>query len=382
MITQFTVENYKSIQKLEMDLGRVTVLIGANGSGKSNILEALALGSAAANNKLDNEFLAARGIRVTSDPRLMRAAFEETNTQKDIKMQFQTRTQHQRGKRSHFDYLLQNDNAEDYSPWLSSANVTANAAALKRAIKEIQDLKLSLQESEERISRVFARMSGPQELQRFLIYSPEYAMLRTFEEEGQIQPLGIRGEGLFKLLGVIAKNDTNALADIKTRLECIDWFEDFSIPADPSIGERNLQLRDRYLDEGLDDFSQRSANEGFVFLLFFFCLFLSDDTPNFFAIDNIDTSLNPKLCSHLVRELDTIAAEKRKQVIFTTHNPAVLDGLDLDDDEQRLFVISRNNQGHTRAERVLPPQVIEGQTPVRLSEAFLRGYLGGLPRNF
>ncbi len=29
-----------------------------------------------------------------------------------------------------------------------------------------------------------------------------------------------------------------------------------------------------------------------------------------------------------------------------------------------------------------PPQYIEGQTPVRLSKAFLRGYLGGLPDNF
>ena len=43
----------------------------ANGSGKSNILEAIALGSAAAQYKLDNEFLISRGIRVT-ETRFMR----------------------------------------------------------------------------------------------------------------------------------------------------------------------------------------------------------------------------------------------------------------------------------------------------------------------
>jgi AAA15 family ATPase/GTPase len=65
MIQEITIENYKSIQSLSIELGRVTVFIGENGCGKSNILEAIALGSAAAADKLDNEFLAPRGIRVT-----------------------------------------------------------------------------------------------------------------------------------------------------------------------------------------------------------------------------------------------------------------------------------------------------------------------------
>ena len=48
MIGRIVIENYKSIESLTLDLGRVTVLVGANGSGKSNILEAIALCSAAA----------------------------------------------------------------------------------------------------------------------------------------------------------------------------------------------------------------------------------------------------------------------------------------------------------------------------------------------
>src|SRR5438045_5030942 len=82
MIRKVRVENYKSILDLALDLGRVTVLIGANGSGKSNILEAIALASAAAQHKLDNEFLTSRGIRVT-ETRFMRSAFAETPTPRD-----------------------------------------------------------------------------------------------------------------------------------------------------------------------------------------------------------------------------------------------------------------------------------------------------------
>ena len=86
MIQEITIENYKSIQSLSIELGRVTVFIGENGCGKSNILDAIALGSAAAADKLDNEFLAPRGIRVT-DPQLMRSAFYKDSS-KHIKINF------------------------------------------------------------------------------------------------------------------------------------------------------------------------------------------------------------------------------------------------------------------------------------------------------
>src|SRR3954449_4210666 len=78
MIRKFTVDGFKSLEKLELGLGRVTVLIGENGSGKSNILEAIALLGAAAADKLDNEFLVSRGIRVT-EKTLMLSAFAHQN---------------------------------------------------------------------------------------------------------------------------------------------------------------------------------------------------------------------------------------------------------------------------------------------------------------
>lgn len=65
MISDIQIENFKSIAKLSLKPGSVTVLIGENGSGKSNVLEAIAFAAAAFANKLDDEFLFSRGIRVT-----------------------------------------------------------------------------------------------------------------------------------------------------------------------------------------------------------------------------------------------------------------------------------------------------------------------------
>ena len=220
------------------------------------------------------------------------------------------------------------------------------------------------------------------EFNNFLIYAPENTFLRRFEEESQIEPLGIRGEGLFKLLSVMNQETPEEFQEIIENLELIDWFEGFEIPKDLVFTERRIRIKDRFLEEGLQYFDQRSSNEGFLFLMFYFALFISKYTPKFFAIDNIDASLNPKLCIELIKILTILAKKHDKQVIFTTHNPAILDGLNLNNDEVRLLVVNRNIHGHTKVKRVLKKQMPEGVEPLRLSEQFLRGYLGGLPKNF
>ena len=41
MITKLFIENFRSIEKAEMNLGKITVLTGANNSGKSSVIYAL-----------------------------------------------------------------------------------------------------------------------------------------------------------------------------------------------------------------------------------------------------------------------------------------------------------------------------------------------------
>ncbi len=430
MFTEVQIENYKSIQNLKIGLGRVNVFIGENGCGKSNILEAIALAGAAAGNKLDNEFLAPRGIRVT-EPEFMRSAFDKESITKIIKIIFKNL------KKTTLVFAIQNEN-KPYSKWNQVINVlnsyekmlgildkeadekaldsSTDGSILERPITEkhalniiteiaknyvqkslengiidIEDdpiYSLDIETTKEVVyhvtNHILNELSNEAKtsnsiLKDFLIYSPENSSLRIFEEEGQIQPLGAKGQGLHKLLRVLNMTP-DKIDEIKQKLELIDWFDDFKVPNFDL--ERFVQIKDRYLDKELPYFNQRSSNEGFLFLMFYFALFISDDTPKFFAIDNIENALNPKLCTRLIQELVELAKKYDKQVIFTTHNPAILDGLDLHDDEQRLFTIYRNIYGHTKAERIFAPQPLEDEEPVLLSEAFMNGYIGGLPDNF
>ncbi|MCX6380853.1 MAG: AAA family ATPase [Armatimonadetes bacterium] len=382
MITEVGIQNYKSISDLKLELGRVTVLIGENGSGKSNILEAIALGSAAAGNKLDNEFLYARGIRVTPDPRFMRAAFDKANVSKDILITCLD------VDRDLLKFSLSNDN-KLYSSWLKSVSLGRYKLPQTSEYLKLAGLMPLVAHSDISQELIANTIKGLEEtgvmvfspIRGFLIYAPENTCLRD-TKEGQIQPLGARGEGLFRFVKYLATFEGGErLKDVKERMQFLGWFKDFKSPSE-STNEVNLEIRDNFISEEVGGFNELSANEGFLFLLFYFCLLVGKETPNFFAIDNVDTSLNPKLCTRLVKEMAILAKKYDKQLILTTHNPAILDGLNLDDDEQRLFVVGRDIDGHTTVRRVMKPRVEEGKTPVRLSEAFLRGYLGGLPGNF
>jgi AAA15 family ATPase/GTPase len=86
MLTELRVRNFKSLRDVALKLGRINVFIGENGCGKSNLLEAVALAGASIGDRLDNEFLVSRGIRVT-EPQHMRSAFcpDDDKVQLDFK---------------------------------------------------------------------------------------------------------------------------------------------------------------------------------------------------------------------------------------------------------------------------------------------------------
>lgn len=381
MIEKIHIQNFKSIYDLELEVGRVNLFIGENGSGKSNLLEALVFVSASESNMLANEFLVSRGLRVP-EPELMRSAFEEEDKDKNIKINID----------NELDIEFTHDNKE-YSKW--SIIDYARTSAIELNNDELSRFEniLGLSSDDESFENklVFLMKKGMKEkegidsfsIENFIIFSPEYEVLRNFYNEGQIQPLGVKGEGLYKLLKVVNNyEDKSYINTIIESLQLFDWFDDIIIPDELAFGEKKLIIKDKYLYKEID---QRSTNEGFLFILFYVTLIVAKETPKAFAIDNIDSFLNPKLCTELMRLVVKLAKQYDKQIFLTTHNPAILDGINLNDDEQRFFVVSRKKlTGYTRTRRITVENKPKSATdqPLKLSEAFLRGYLGGLPKGF
>ena len=389
MIKEISIKNYKSVVNQNLDLGMFNVVIGANGCGKSNLLEAIALAGLSCSGALLPELFESRGIRVT-DNRFMRSAFDDVD-EEFIQILVTTMDGDISSYQIHYNMSKKPAQWEDVveegtNEWFHSMienRDTINASEIMPVVENLmktkgEDRKLNVSfVTDNNVLRVSkSRVNG---LKTFTIYSLEESALRSMEGMPSTK-LGRTGKGLLPYLKELSQTDEGKelLMEIKENMMVIDWFEDLDMPESGLSQDSTLKLKDRYVDEALEFFDQRNANEAFLYLLFYFTLFISDETPSFFAIDNIEASLNPKLCKEVIKKLAILAEKHGKQVILTTHSPFVLDGIEEVTEKKQLFVASRNSDGHTVVSKIKA----DATRTVPLSEAWLKGYIGGLPNNF
>ena len=428
MLERLTIKNFKSIVDVSVDLGRFNVFIGENGCGKTNILEALAMFAAAKSHTLDNESLYSRGIRIAK-PSITFSSFVGREKKRTIAIEclFDPDTKV-------CAELRAQDPNDILSVWLDSvAFDNSKRLGLVKTILEmgvasdvstIDQIKVNkglfdsllayMQVSGKKLEEISdneeipvipgaARTSfvglnelivpsildsiGVANVADFLIYCLNTPALRGIQTQSRKSPLGIFGENLDILISQFTPDE---IKELQAYAYLIPWLQDFRIDAEDRLkfeghklgrSTSTLYFKDRFMGRRNNVFSAENANEGVLHVLFYLTLFISGRTPKLFGIDNIETSLNPKVCRTLVKELAVLARKHEKQALITTHNPAVLDGLNLYDDEQRLFVVSRSDEGHTRVKRIQLKEKQEGES-LKLSELWMRGVLGGLPVNF
>lgn len=354
MINRIVINNFKSIEMVDLELGRLNVLIGANGSGKSNVLEAIGMVAAKNGNTIELDSMAQRGVRIAM-PELMVNSFYGKVASRAIRLRFENEDGYVRYT------ITKKDEDSIYTPWEADAY-----SYLRRNV--------SPEDFESQYSR-------------YLIYSPSIDALRGLSSASKLFPIGLHGEGLDVLMYQMTKVEISQVERIANRY--INWLDDLVYDTEGEMKYRgyklgrsnsNLYFNDRYMQKKNKFFSAENANEGALLLLFYLVLMTSKATPVFFAIDNIDAGLNPRLCRALIKEMTALAEEKGKQVIITTHNPAVLDGLRLGDPNTRLFAVDRSDSGDTRVNEIrVKPQ---SERRMKLSEMWMNGMIGGVPNEF
>ena len=354
MIERIIIKNFKSIDELDFPLSRINVLIGANGSGKSNILEAIGMVAAKNGHSIELDNMAQRGIRIAM-PELMVNSFYGKTASKTISVKFMNEDGFVR-------YSIKRLNEGDiYAPWM-----TESVSAIRK--------DMSIEDFEAQYAR-------------YAIYSPAIDALRGLSSTSKLYPLGLHGEGLDVLMHQLSNEEIKEVIQIAKRY--ISWMDDMVYDTEGLMklsgyklgrSSSNLYFNDRYMQKKNKFFSAENANEGALILLFYLVLMISKATPRFFAIDNIDSGLNPRLCRSLVKELRALAEKYDKQVVITTHNPAVLDGITLGDEGTRLFAVNRSDNGSTRMSQVrVKPQT---DKRMKLSEMWMMGMIGGVPNEF
>ncbi|MCB1919322.1 MAG: AAA family ATPase [Candidatus Competibacteraceae bacterium] len=390
MIRTIKIDGFKSLASMSFDLGRVNCLIGANGVGKSNILEAIGVLGAAANGTVDDESLLRRGVR-PGVPGLYKTSFATARTPAHIGLSAL-------GAESEEYRISILNPLENPSPaWAfkteyltdGSTGIVSDGVRNKKNLTPTAGLAALQIVEIDADSPAFKLM---RRLQGYAIYSPNTPTLRAMITDQQSRdPVGLSGGRLAEAFADLRRTTLDKDEDLLDSVfDLIDWVEDIETThaagslLSPSIARAKevLKFTDRFMKKSRNSLTAYDASEGALYVLFCAILCLSPQAPKLFAVDNLDQALNPRLVTRLTSKLGIWLkhADRERQLLFTAHNPAVLDGLDLLDDDTRLFAVDRNSSGHTQIKRIeLSDKLLVLNKDYPLSRLWLMGHLGAVP---
>jgi hypothetical protein len=376
-------------------LGRVNCFIGANGAGKSNVLEALGVLGAAANGVVDDESLLRRGVRAGL-PRLYKSSFASERTPAHIGVEVEGDA----GEAYRVSLLNPLDSPEPTWSYKTEVLTDGHQEVVSDGVRNKKNL--NPQAGLAALKLVDLEPHNPaaqlmQRLQEYAIYCPNTPTLRGIVPDMQSRaPVGLNGgqlaEGFAALSKHLANDDDDPKAEEKFDevLALIDWVADIQTTSHGATllstkvprTKWMLKFTDRYMVKSRNELTAYDASEGALYVIFAALLCLLPQAPRLFAIDNLDQALNPRLLARLTANLSGWLRHNGmdRQLLFTAHNPAVLDGLDLSDPEVRLFAVERNSNGLTCVRRLeLTHELAALNQQYPLSRLWLMGHLGAVP---
>ena len=389
-LKRISVGNFKSLYDTSFEPGKINVFIGANGSGKSTVLEAIGLLSAAMTDRVDAANLQRRGVRL-SVPTLYKSNFKDIKRKKptiNLSLEWNdSDTAHD----FRYDVHLTTPTDTDYWKYHSEAFFQDGVQKWGRSNASRQQSNnyigffLIDDDKDLENGRKIARA-----LSNYGIFQPNTMMLRgTIPDPSQSAPLGLNGgrlaESIKELLSTV--DDDVMFGDIfmDDVLDMIDWASSISVNA-PKKNNINanipttrqvIEFADRYMKDSAQ-FTGYDASEGALYVLFMLTLAMHPQGPSIFSVDSFDHALNPHLAKKMTEVFCQEIIKNEKTAFLTTHSPLVLDGLDITNDDIRLFAVDRNSKGNSQITRITvsPELLAEGQS---LSRLWINGRLGGVP---
>lgn len=389
-LKKITFGNFKSLYNVSFEPGKVNVFIGANGAGKSTILEAIGLLSAAMTDRVDANSLLRKGIRLSASS-LYKSNFKSVKKTKltiDLSLEWE---EDEHADLFRYDVHLTTPNDTDY--WKYHSEIF-----FQNKEKKWERSNASQKQSNSYIG--FFLIDENPELEEgrkiahsfsnYGIFQPNTMTLRgTIPDSNQMTPVGLNGGRLAESLQDIIKENQGDFffgsMDMDDVLELIDWASDISVdvPKKKNINSnipttrQIIEFGDRFMKDTIK-FTGYDASEGALYVLFMLCLAMHPQSPSIFAVDSFDHVLNPRLAKRMIQVFCEQIMKNKKHVFLTTHNPLVLDGLDILNDDIRLFTVDRDKNGYAQIKRIKVSQELLNQEQP-LSRLWINGRLGGVP---
>jgi predicted ATPase len=395
VLKRLTLRNFKSFRSAEIPLGPLTLLVGTNASGKSNIRDALRVLHGVGLGYTLAEILGEKyGPGGILQWRGIRGGVHEAAYQRESAFGLEVQLATEAISSSAYHYSLGIDLADtrfgprvtaealrDNSEYLFDSNPTddpieqggeheirvrhgrrsysrlpkVRGQRLRRGgpgmVSEFAASRPVLAQCLERreVTVPFRRVCSTvvQHLQslRFLDLDPE--AMRQPSVPGQ-HILGDRGENLSSVLQAICEDESRkqTLLGWLRALTPMDAV-DFEFIADFS-GKVLVHL----VESNGHKISALSASDGTLRFLALVAVLLSQDTGRIFFFEELDTGLHPTRLHLLIQLIQQACLNHGVQVIGTTHNPALLTFLDEQARKDALLVYRTESAPDSRIRRI------------------------------
>ena len=425
MIDRIVIENFKSLRRVDLSLGRMNLFIGANASGKSNFLDALRVLQGIGNGFTIGETLDGKPKSATSavwggirgGSAMTRFAGAEDGADVSIDLQGQFKSRHPWETVRAEDPRLQKS-----SSWPTWAFTIAFSPENGRVTRERftlgQHAVYHFCAERNNLSRGVAHYdSGTGNTGEFHIdtnqpalgqFASRYGLdlyrdcprehpkladrtaallantqrvdlvpahLWGYSDGPQARRMGDRGENFAALVNTICRED-------KTKGPYLSWLQELRPEEVTDVGVLEGALGEPLfmLDEGGRRFPAPALSDGTLRFAALAAAFFQPDMPGVMMLEEIENGVHANRLRVLLELLRTQAEETNTQVVATTHSPTVLDWLE-ERDYETTFLCKRDDQtGESRIRALAEvPQFVDVVKKTPASELLAEGWLEAAP---
>lgn len=403
MIKKLTLTNFKNFQQASLSLGKLSVLIGTNASGKSNIREAfrflhgVARGYSLADifgEKWDEGYLQWRGIRggyreacfhgthtfeisvvIDEFSYTIQVEIDETRVEpiRVVRESLQSEQEMCFSTLPDDGEVGQSNHVAQLAVRLPSANgnrkhekiliLSASRPALLQVLSHAQTPR----EIKDEISHVFAALLR----MRFIDLSPEAMRMPT--NPGQTI-LGDHGENFSSVLQALCakENIRHAMLEWVRQLTPMD-VEDFEFRSDLS-GRIVLFIK----EHDSESTSAYSVSDGTLRFLGLIAAMIDPLSAGLFFLEEIENGIHPTRLGVLIKFLEQRISQNKHdtfQVVTTTHSPQLLRFLNLENRESASLIYRLEDAPDARIKRLMDiPSIQEVLTQTDMADLLESGW--------
>ena len=387
MIDRIVIENFKSLRKVDLSLGRVNLFIGTNASGKSNFLEALRVLEGIGNGFTMDEILNGKpkgsatetwigirggsayacfsntdtgNVRIEANGTLNEPSPEKWEYGIDFFPKEEHKVNHEYIKIREFDYEHDKDIVRNIGPALPFLG-TFTKANWEQISPTLPKYDLSM------LAPVVVLAKSLSNTQCVDLWTEE---IRSYSQSEKVFRMGNHGENFAALIKMICQ-DKKAKDDYLTWLRHLRPEEVDDVGTRPgAVGEPMFMLT-----ENGREFPAPVLSDGTLRFAALAAAFFQPDMPGIITIEEIENGIHASRIQLLLELFRTQAEATKTQIFATTHSPVILDWLQ-EEDYKTTFLCARNEStGESRIRSLADvPHFMDVIKKTPASELFSEGW--------